>query len=162
MNKTKIIFRWALGSVALPWKFKRAGSFPPNWKILVLIITLWIAGIHDVDFGSIALPWEFKRAGCFPPILVLIIILRVAGIHFIDIFGRQSFSRFCLTDFLGKYDICIFSLRPCCYFWNYRFCAKPDIPLLLFVCHKHIISTFFFFNYLVILVIRTPGVPFRN
>ena len=95
MNKTKIIFRWALGSVALSWKFKRAGSFPPNWKILVLIITLWIAGIHDVDFGSITLPWEFKRAGCFPPILVLIIILWVTGIHFIDIFGGQSFSRFC-------------------------------------------------------------------
>ena len=49
-----------------------------------------------------------------------------------------------------------------CYFWNYRFCAKPDIALLLCVRQKHIISTFFFFNYLVILVIRTPGVPFRN
>ena len=22
-----------------------------------------------------------------------------------------------------------------CYFWNYRFCAKPDIALLLCVCH---------------------------
>ena len=34
-----------------------------------------------------------------------------------------------------------------CYFWNYRFCAKPDIALLLCVCQKHIISTFFFFNF---------------
>ena len=134
MNKTKIIFRWALGSVALPWKFKRAGSFPPNWKILVLIITLWIAGIHDVDFGSITLPWEFKRAGCFPPILVLIIILRVAGIHFIDIFGRQSFSRFCLTDFLGKYDICIFSLRPCCYDAIFEITDSVQSRILLYFC----------------------------
>ena len=52
-----------------------------------------------------------------------------------------------MTEFWGKYDICIFSLRPCCYFWNYRFCAKPDIALLLCVCQKHIISIFFFFNF---------------
>ena len=134
MNKTKIIFRWALSSVALPWKFKRAGSFPPNWKILVLIITLWIAGIHDVDFGSITLPWEFKRAGCFPPILVLIIILRVAGIHFIDIFGGQSFSRFCLTEFWGKYDICIFSLRPCCYDAIFEITDSVQSRILLYFC----------------------------
>ena len=134
MNKTKIIFRWALGSVALPWKFKRAGSFPPNWKILVLIITLWIAGIHDVDFGSITLPWEFKRAGCFPPIWVLILILWVAEIHFIDIFGRQSFSRFCLTDFLGKYDICIFSLRPCCYDAIFEITDSVQSRILLYFC----------------------------
>ena len=46
--------------------------------------------------------------------------------------------------------------------WDYKFCGKPDTALLLCVCHKHIILTFFFFNYLIILLIMTPGVPFRN
>ena len=41
----------------------------------------------------------------------------------------------------------LYLFTQCCYFWNYIFCAKPDIALLLCVCHKHIISTFFFFNY---------------
>ena len=53
----KIIFRWALGSVALPWKFKRAGSFPPNWKILVLIIQSRSEG-HP--FGGAPLPNGFR------------------------------------------------------------------------------------------------------
>ena len=54
---------------------------------------------------------------------------------------------------------------PCCYDAIFEITDSAQSRILLFFCvynNKHIISTFFFFNYLVILVISTTGVPFRS